>query len=145
MITIDFHFPKLTVKKSGSTRGHETSSFEDSSAKYYVFCEKSSAFSSSSSSSSSSSTTESILSTSATEDYVGGIGFEGRRNSMRNRKGRLRHPSDPGTPHSRSKMSVAVRKRTANGSQLQIPKLELGDEENTNPDDVTPVNSPARV
>ena len=64
---------------------------------------------------------------------------------MRNRKGRVRHPSDPGTPHSRSK-NAAVRKRASNGNLLSISKLELeDDEENKQPVDVTPDNSPAKV
>ena len=91
------------VKKSGG-RGQEASVFEDSASKFYLFCDKASL--SSSSSSSSSSTADSALSTStltstSTDDDASSIGFEGRRNSMRHRKGRLRHPSDPGTPHSR--------------------------------------------
>ena len=136
-------FLPTTVKKSGSTRGRETMVFEDSASKFYLFCEKDAPSASASSSSSSSSTTaapssQSGISTS--EEDVGTSGFECRRNSMRHRKGRVRHPSDPGTPHSRSKNSM--RKRRPNGSMLNISKLDIDDVENKNPDEITPVNSP---
>jgi len=126
------------VKKSGSTRGRESMLFEDSASKFYLFCEKTHSSSSSSSSSSTNAPTTQTGLPSEEDDATSG--FEGRRNSMRNRKGRVRHPSDPGTPHSRSKN--AIRKRRPNGSMLNISKLELEDGENKNPDEITPVNSP---
>ena len=140
------------MKKSGG-RGQEASAFEDSASKFYLFCDKASL---SSSASSSSSSADSVLSTStltstSTDDDSSAIGFEGRRNSMRHRKGRLRHPSDPGTPHSRLKpgnssmAAAAARKRTVDGNTLNISRMDVENEENHRPDDVTPNNSPSKV
>jgi len=128
------------VKKSGGSRSRE-SRFEDSASKFYLFSEKESA---------SLNKSTSLLSTSsimaAAEDEDGGVtGFQERRNSMRNRKGRIRHPSDPGTPHSRS--SKTVRKRSSNGNLLNIAKLEIDENRKRNGvnccvSDVTPISSP---